>query len=88
MNSRTTSDIGDKSTHKSSETQDHLCQQLHSKIKHIQSQIDALPEFMPESHQYLMGQLDHHQQQLLALMLQEEFSMIEATSGSRNDDTH
>jgi hypothetical protein len=43
---------------------------------------------MPGSHQYLMGQLDHHQQQLLALMLQEEFSMIEATSGSRNDDTH
>jgi hypothetical protein len=87
MNSRTTSDIGDKSTHKASGSQDHLCQQLHSKITYIQSQIDALPESMPESHQYLMRQLDHNQQQLLALMLQEDFSMIEASSGTRNDDT-
>jgi hypothetical protein len=42
---------------------------------------------MPESHQYLMRQLDHHKQQLLALMLQEEFGVIEATSGTRDDGT-
>jgi hypothetical protein len=87
MNSRTTSDIGDISTHKSSESQDQLRQQLHSKITYIQSQIDALPESMPESHQYLMRQLDHHQQQLLALMLQDEFGVIEASSGTIDGDT-
>jgi hypothetical protein len=87
MNSRTTSDIGDKSTHKASGSQDQLRQQLHSKITYIQSQIDALPEFMPESHQYLMRQLDHHQQQLLALMLQDEFDVIETSSGTRDGET-
>jgi hypothetical protein len=86
MNSRTTSDIGDKSTHKASGSQDQLRQQLHSKITYIQSQIDALPESMPESHQYLMRQLDHHQQQLLALMLQEEFGIIEATRATSNEE--
>jgi hypothetical protein len=85
MNSRTASGTGNKPTPDSSASQDQLRQQLHSKITYIRSQIDTLPESMPESHQYLMGQLDRHQQQLLALMLKEEFSIIEATSGSRDD---
>jgi len=86
MNSRTANDTGDESILTSSDSQDQLWQKLHSKITYIQSQIDSLPEYLPESYQYLMGQLDRHQQQLLALILQEEFNLIESTSTTRNDE--
>jgi hypothetical protein len=51
---------------------------LEHKIAFIQSQIDALPGFLPDSYQYLMQQLDQHQQQLLSLLLHNQFTAIDA----------
>ena len=52
---------------------------LQSKIAYIESQIDALPGFLPDSYHYLMQQLDQHQHQLLSLLLKDQFAAIDAT---------
>ena len=75
----TTTDIGDSRDLNTSCIQDSLRQRLETKIAYIESQIDALPRFLPESYQYLMAQLDQHQQQLLSILLKDQFAVIDTT---------
>jgi hypothetical protein len=44
-------------------------QRLETKITFIESRIESLPGFLPDSYQYLMQQLDQHQHQLLEITL-------------------
>ncbi len=83
MNAITAGDRGDNTNSTTSSTQDQLRQRLQSKVSYIESQIDALPGFLPESYQYLMHQLDQYQQQLLAIMLRDEFDAIDAINATR-----
>ena len=79
MNISTTSITGDTSTINASKAPNPQRIRLETKIAYIESQIDALPGFLPESYQYLMAQLDQQQHQLLAILLQDHFDAIDAT---------
>jgi hypothetical protein len=74
MNTITTDTRGNSDNHH--QEQKRRC--LEHKIAFIQSQIDALPGFLPDSYQYLMQQFDQHQQQLLSLLLHDQFTAIDA----------
>ena len=81
MNTTTTGDRGDNASAK----QDHQRQRLESKIAFIESRIDSLPGFLPDSYQYLMQQLDQHQHQLLEILLKDEFDTIDSTESSASE---
>ena len=82
MNTTTASDRSDNGSTK----QDHKRQQLESKITLIESQIDSLSGFLPDSYQYLMQQLDQHQHQLLKIILQDEFDRIDCMEDTTSKD--
>jgi hypothetical protein len=84
MNTTTASDRGDRSGSISAK-QDHQRQRLESKIAFIESRIDSLPGFLPDSYQYLMQQLDQHQHQLLKILLQDEFDSIDSTESTASE---
>jgi len=74
MNTTTASDRSDNGS-----IYDQQRQRLASKIAVIESQVNSLPGFLPDSYQYLMQQLDQHQHQLLRIILQDEFDAIDST---------
>ena len=81
VNTQTTGDRGDKSGSK--QIQNRL--RLETKVAFIESQIDSLPGFLPDSYQYLMQQLDQHQHQLLKILLQDEFNAIDCIESSTSE---
>jgi hypothetical protein len=81
MNTITAGDKGDSSSAK----QDQQRHRLETKIAFIESQIDSLPGFLPDSYQYLMQQLDQNQHQLLKILLQDEFNAIDCIESSTSE---
>jgi hypothetical protein len=82
VNTKNASDRSDNGSTK----QDHKRQQLESKITFIESKIDSLSGFLPDSYQYLMQQLDQHQHQLLKIILQDEFDTIDCMEDATSKD--
>ena len=80
MNTTTAGDRGDNGS-----IHDHQHQRIVSKIAFIESQVDSLQGFLPDSYQYLMQQLDQHQHQLLKILLQDEFDSIDSTESSASE---
>ena len=83
MNTITAGDKGDRSDNGS--IHDQQRQRLESKIAVIESRIDSLPGFLPDSYQYLMQQLDQHQHQLLEILLKDEFDTIDSTESTASE---
>lgn len=81
MNTKTTGDRGDRSGSKHIQNR----RRLETKIAFIESKIDSLPGFLPDSYQYLMQQLDQHQHQLLEIILKDKFDTIDSTESSARE---
>jgi hypothetical protein len=76
---------GDRSDNGSTK-QDHKRQQLESKITFIESQVDSLSGFVPDSYPCLIQQLDQHQHQLLKIILQDGFDTIDCMGDTTSKD--
>jgi hypothetical protein len=81
VNTNTTGDRGDRSGSKRIQNR----RGLETKIAFIESRIDSLPGFLPDSYQYLMQQLDQHQHQLLEIILEDEFDTIDSIESSASE---
>jgi hypothetical protein len=80
MNTTTTGVSSDKRSAKQIQNR----QRLETKVAFIESRIESLPGFLPDSYQYLMQQLDQHQHHLLKILLQDEFKTIDATEDAND----
>ncbi len=55
-------------------------QQLVVKIRFLEDQLVTLDHYLPETYEYLMGELDVQKRQLAEMEVQETFQQIEAGS--------
>jgi hypothetical protein len=54
-------------------------QKLESKITFLQQQLDSLDQYLPDTYQYLMEQMDSQQVLLKRLEVQDHFAAIDSS---------
>lgn len=61
--------------------------QIQKRLEFLQTQIDSLDHYLPETYQFLMAELDCQQRDLMALKIQDFYSQQTNEFNDQNPDT-